>query len=200
MKPPLRESMTGIVLAGGKSSRMGFNKAFIQLKEKRFIDHTVEVLKELFDEVIVVVKDVRAYSYLDARVVKDILDDQCSLVGLYTGLLSTTREYSFVTACDMPFLKKEVIHYLASLREGYDAVIPIHDGYYEPLHGVYSRRCLKVLEERIREGDYRIKALFRTLRIRGVEGKELRALDPELTSFVNINTREDLKRLKELVG
>lgn len=192
------QSMTGIVLAGGRSRRMGFNKAFIEFNSRRLIDHSVELLKEIFEEVIVVVKDVRTYTYLNVRIVRDLIEEQGSLVGLYSGLLSSSSEYNFIAACDMPFLKKEVIHYLASLTKGYDAVIPLYNGHYEPLHGIYSRRCLKVLEERIRERDFRITSIFKTLNVRVVKEEEVRGFDPDLISFMNINTREDLTKLKEL--
>ena len=179
---------------------MGFNKAFIEFNSRRLIDHSVDLLKGIFGEVIVVVKDVPTYSYLDVRIVQDVIEDQSSLVGLYSGLLTSSNRHSFVVACDMPFLKKEVIHYLTSLADGYDAVVPLHNGHYEPLHGVYSSSCLKVLEERIREKDFRITGIFKALKVRVVEEEEIRTLDPDLTSFMNINTREDLTRLKELAG
>lgn len=187
--------MTGIILAGGKSQRMGFNKALLEIKGERLIDRTVSFFKDIFDEVIIVTNDIITYEYLNVRVIRDVMEEQGSIVGVFSGLLSASNQYSFVTACDMPFLNKELILYLSSLAKGFDAVVPFCKDSYEPLHAVYSKTCLKPIATLITSGNLKIVNLFKVIKTKKVEESGLRRFDSELTSFTNMNTKEDLERL-----
>ena len=125
--------------------------------------------------------------------VPDALPERRSLVGIYTGLLHTNGP-AFVCACDMPFLNPGLIRHLGALIEGVDAVVPRHDGTYEPLHAFYTPACLDPIRRCLARGD-RNTGFLSEIRVRTVEGEEIRRFDRDLRSFVNINTPEDYARV-----
>lgn len=190
--------MTGIILAGGKSTRMGFNKALLEVNGTKLIDHIVKPFKDIFEEVIIVTNDIATYEYLNVRVVRDVMEKGGSIVGVFSGLLSASNQYSFVAACDMPCLNKELILHLSSLAKGFDAVVPFYGDSYEPLHAVYSKSCLKPISNLISSGNLKIADLFTQVKVRKVKEEDLKRFDPELISFTNMNTKEDLDRLYQL--
>lgn len=185
---------SGVILSGGESSRMGVNKAFIEIQGKRIIDSIVKLLSILFPEVIIVTNTPLDYACINARIVTDIFPQKGSLGGIYTGLFYSSHPYSLVVACDMPFLRREVIEYMTGKIGSNDVVIPhLSDGYH-PLHAIYSRRCLPFMERLIEKDDLRIVNFFKKVRVKEVSGKELSRVDPDFSSFININTPEDVRR------
>jgi molybdopterin-guanine dinucleotide biosynthesis protein A len=185
---------SGVILSGGESSRMGVNKAFIEIQGKRIIDSIVKLLSILFPEVIIVTNTPLDYACINARIVTDIFPQKGSLGGIYTGLFYSSHPYSLVVACDMPFLRREVIEYMTGKIGSNDVVIPhLSDGYH-PLHAIYSRRCLPFMERLIEKDDLRIVNFFKKVRVKEVSGKELSQVDPDFSSFININTPEDVRR------
>jgi molybdopterin-guanine dinucleotide biosynthesis protein A len=190
--------ISAVILSGGESSRMGTNKAFIEMDGERIIDRIVKLLSAFFPEVIIVTNSPLDYAYLNARIATDIIPQKGSLGGIYTGLFYSSHPYSLVVACDMPFLKKEVIEYLIKKIDHNDVVIPhLNDGYH-PLHAIYSRRCLPFIEKLIEKDDLKIINFFKKVRVREITEEELSQVDPKLISFLNINTLEDLKRIVEI--
>jgi molybdenum cofactor guanylyltransferase len=183
--------MTGIVLAGGENRRMGADKAFLPIAGSPLIEHVLRPLARLFREIIVVTNSPERYAAYGVSVVRDAFDKRGPLTGIYTGLLHSNDEYNFVVACDMPFLNARLIAYMITLAEGYDAVVPTKGEFMEPLHAVYYRGIVPVIEERIRQNDQRIRNMFATLRIRYVLKEEIGRFDPECKSFRNLNTRQD---------
>lgn len=185
---------SGVILSGGESSRMGVNKAFIEIQGKRIIDSIVKLLSILFPEVIIVTNTPLDYACINARIVTDIFPQKGSLGGIYTGLFYSSHPHSLVVACDMPFLRREVIEYMTGKIGSNDVVIPhLSDGYH-PLHAVYSRRCLPFMERLIEKDDLRIVNFFKKVRVKEVSGKDLSRVDPDFSSFININTPEDVRR------
>lgn len=183
--------VSGVILAGGKSSRMGRNKALLEVGGKRIIESAVALFKSIFKEVILVTNSPSEYADLDVRIVTDIFPGKGSLGGIYTGLSHSSHDYSFVASCDMPFLKREMIEFLISKKEDFDVIVPrLRDG-YEPLHALYSRRCLKPIEAMLRKGDLRIIGFYQEVRVREVSEDELSPFNPSPSSFININTPED---------
>jgi molybdopterin-guanine dinucleotide biosynthesis protein A len=190
--------VSGVILAGGKNVRMGVNKAFLEVNGQRMIDRTVSLFEKLFDEVIVVTNAPLAYSYLEVRIVADIVPESGALGGLYTGLLHSSCEHTFVAACDMPFLKREAIRYIVDQRNGFDVVLPhLEDGLH-PLHAVYSKRCVKWIEELMEQRVFRIVGFFHKAKVREVRAEELLSFDEELRCITNINTPEDFEKVKRL--
>lgn len=188
---------TGVILAGGKSSRIGRNKAFLEVSGRRIIDREIAVLSGIFKEVIIVCKDVEEYHEYPLRKVSDLVDYLSPLSGIYTGLKSAKTDRIFVVACDMPFLNKGVIDYLMSLADNYDVVVPRPAGRFEPLHAVYSKDCVKGIEDMFKAGNFRIYDLYNKVRTRVVEDGELKKIDPEGLGFLNVNTLAELEKLNK---
>lgn len=185
--------MTGIVLAGGESRRMGSDKAFLTLDGIPLIEHVLRTLRAVFPRTIIVTNTPAAYAMYDAVVVVDSLDKRGPLTGIYSGLLHSRDEYNFVVACDMPFLNQDLIAYMAGLAQGHDIVVPKVAGYLEPLHALYHRRLLPVIEERLRQDARQIRGIYSNARVRYVTETEIHRFDPETRSFKNLNTMEEYK-------
>ncbi|HUI45709.1 MAG TPA: molybdenum cofactor guanylyltransferase [Nitrospirota bacterium] len=183
--------MTGIVLAGGENRRMGADKAFLPFAGIPLVEHVLRPLKQLFREIIVVTNSPERYAAYGVAVVRDAFNKRGPLTGIYSGLMRSKDEYNFVVGCDMPFLNARLISYMTALAEGYDAVVPTIGEFMEPLHAVYCKGILPVIEERIRQNDQRIRNMLATLRIRYVLKEEIDRFDPERKSFKNLNTRQE---------
>lgn len=187
--------MTGVILCGGESSRMGQNKAFIEIQGKRIIDRTVNLFGELFDEVLLVTNSPLDYLDLNVRIVTDLIPKKGSLGGIYTGLFFSTSPQAFCVGCDMPFLETKVIRLFLDLSEEADIVVFRAEQRWEPLHAVYSRKCIKPIERLMTQGDLKIIKAYKGMKVREVTKSELEQVDPEMYSLMNINTPEDLKRI-----
>lgn len=185
--------MTGIILAGGENRRMGTDKAFLDMAGRPLIEIILDVFSRLFERTIIVTNSPERYGAYDAEIVTDAMNVRGPLTGIYTGLLRSRDAYSFVAACDMPFLNERFIAHLAELAAGYDAVVPQVGGLLEPLHAVYSREILSKIEAQLARGERRIQALFGSLAVRYVPREEIMLFDPLLRSFKNVNTPEEYK-------
>ncbi|MBI5287182.1 MAG: molybdenum cofactor guanylyltransferase [Deltaproteobacteria bacterium] len=190
--------MTGIILAGGESKRMGFNKAFIEMGGMPLIERTVSLFTEVFSEVIIVSNNLQEYEHLNLMVVSDIVNGKGSLGGIYTGLIHSTHPYCFVVACDMPFLHKGLITHMIGKLRGYDVVVPFIDGRYESLHAVYSKGCVKHIEKSIKEDNLKIVDFYPRVRVKTIQEEDCRRHDPLLLFRTNINTIMDLERIREV--
>lgn len=189
--------ITGIILAGGKNLRMGKNKAFLEVNGERIIDRTKNLFRELFDEVLLVTNSLPDYLGLNLRMVADLYTGKGALGGVYTGLFHASHSHAFVAACDMPFLNKDLIRHLIDLSPGYEIVIPKTQDGWQPLHAIYSQKCLPFMEELIRQDNLKIIDFFHRVKKREVPTEEILPLDPNLTSFLNVNTPEELNRIKD---
>lgn len=185
--------MTGIVLAGGENRRMGVDKAFLPVAGIPIIEHVLRALGPVVHRIIVVTNTPERYRAYDVRVVTDRLDQRGPLTGIYSGLSSSESEYNVVVACDMPFLNAGLLSYIMELAPGYDAVVPVVGGQAEPLHAVYSKKLLPLIEERIRENERRIQDIFSSVNVRYVTEQEISRFDPDRRSFINLNTPQQYK-------
>jgi molybdopterin-guanine dinucleotide biosynthesis protein A len=183
--------MTGIILAGGKNSRMGRKKAFINVDGNTTIDRILAIFKEVFLEVIIVSNTPEDFSYTGLKVVTDIIPDMGSLGGLYTGLVNMNYERCFVVACDMPYISKSLIKYIIDIPR-YDIVVPKIEGFYEPLFACYSRRCTNFVKRQLEAGNLRITDLYSYFTVKEIHENEIKKYDSSMRSLVNINTPEDL--------
>jgi len=193
--------LTAIILAGGKSSRMGSdqNKAILKLSGKRLIDIVISKLKHIVGDNIIIVGPPEKYpSY--KQVVPDLFHQKGLLVGLYSGLKASDSRYNLVVGCDMPFLKLELLQYMKDKMDSNDIIIPRYaKSYIEPLCAIYNKDCLKVMERNIKAEILSIRRIFPYLKVRYIEEKEIKRVDPELNSFFNINYKEDFIRAEELI-
>ncbi|OPX43908.1 putative molybdenum cofactor guanylyltransferase [Ruminiclostridium hungatei] len=183
--------MTGIILAGGKNSRMGRKKAFINVEGNTIINRILAIFKEVFSEVIIVSNTPEDFSYTGVKVVTDIIPDKGSLGGLYTGLVNMKYERCFVVACDMPYISKSLVKYIIDIPR-YDIVVPKIEGLYEPLFACYSRKCANLAKRQVEEGNLRITDIYSYFTVKEIHEDEIRKFDSNMRSLVNINTPEDL--------
>lgn len=195
--------MTGVLLAGGKSRRMGRDKRFLELEGRTLLERALSVLESLFSEVIVVVAEpVLRLSGLRHRVVTDLVPNCATLGGLYTGLSSAAHGRIFAAACDMPFLNQSVIKWMAKLDRNADVVMAQLANGLQPMHAVYSKACLPHLERMLNARNLKVQELSQTpgLSVRLVSEDELREADPQFLSFLNINTVADLEFARKLLA
>ena len=184
--------VTGLILAGGKSSRYGSNKALVEVEGIRLIERAVRVMKAVFQEVILLTNTPADYTFLNLPMVEDIIKGLGPIGGIYTGLETMSEEAGFFVACDMPFLNEALLRHMVEVREDLDAVVPRMSWMLEPLHAIYTKKCLPVIRTAIDSRDYQILNSFDKIRIKYVDEEELRAFDPKMQSFSNINQPEDL--------
>ena len=178
-----------LILAGGKGRRLGWEKAGVMLEGETLLGRAIRLTRPLGQ--VWVVGDGRPLPLPPGvRIVADILPGKGPLGGLYTGLLLSPNPYALALACDMPFIRPELLGYLLSLAPGYDAVVPRAGELLEPLHAVYSRTCLPILRDLLREGKLSLQELFPRIKVRYVEGREVGDSLP----FFNINTPQDLEK------
>jgi molybdopterin-guanine dinucleotide biosynthesis protein A len=195
----MKNKLTGVILAGGKNSRFsGKNKALVRIGGKRILDRIYEVFTILFDKIILVTNDPLQYMEWDFDIVTDIFPIRSSLTGIHTGLFYITTPYAFFVACDIPFIKKELIEILLDgVESGIDIVIPETSKGVEPLCSVYSKRCFKPIEEQLEKKSLKIQRVFQKVRVKKISEDILRTIDPDLVSLSNINTPDDLTRAKQ---
>ena len=197
------DAVTGIVLAGGMSRRLGRDKAVETIGGQSLISRVLDSLSHVAQELVVVVNNREREDDLplpDSVVVAvDIYPDTGSL-GVFTGLSASSNHWGFVVACDMPFLNLELLEYLLSQRGGHDVVVPVIDHRPEPTHAAYSKVCLPTIETRLRANDLKIAKFFDDVRAKYVSQRNVEDLDPGGLSFFNVNTEEDLTRARMLAG
>ncbi|MBP1706293.1 MAG: mobA [Chloroflexi bacterium] len=194
-----------IILAGGKSTRLGRNKVFEIIGQKSLLERAVSCLSSFKSEIIVVkAKDSslpELTGYPELRIVTDVYPGKGSLGGIYTGLVASKAFYNMVVACDMPFLNLDLLRYMIDLAREYDVVIPkVDDEILEPLHAVYSGNCIPPLEFLIKQNRLSILELFPMVKVRNVANSEINQFDPQHLSFFNINTEADLQKGLKLAG
>ena len=193
---------TGVILSGGLNTRFsGKNKAFVSVGGKRIIDRLLEVFTELFDDLILVTNHPEEFLQWDLTIVTDIFDLRSSLTGIHTGLFYANNPYAFFSACDTPFLNKDLVGILIEqIEPKIDIIMPHTAAGFEPLCAIYSKRCLKPAEDHLKAKKLKIQWALRSSRTKTISEKELRRVDPELISFFNINTPQDLARAEEMVA
>jgi len=190
--------MTGAVLVGGKSRRMGFNKAFIEFNGRTIVEGAIETMAPLFPDLMIVASsdNILEYEHLDVRLVADVYAGAGSLGGIYTALFHSPSPYCFVTACDMPLLDSAVIERMVAEAKGHDALIPYINGRFHPLHAIYSRRCMATMEEMIEGGDLTIGNLYERINVKALN-EEFFHDTHDLPFLTNLNTEEHLRKLSE---
>lgn len=186
--------MAGVILVGGKSRRMGQDKALLPFGGRPLFERVLEAHRRLFSHTILVGDRPERFRAHALPVFEDLFPGS-ALGGLYTGLVCADTKWVFVTACDLPFPDWRVMEYLVSLKEGFDAVVPMTAKGPEPLFAVYSASCLEPIRRMLYAGNFRIYDLYPEVRVRYVPPEELTPLDSTGRTFLNLNTVEDLDRI-----
>ena len=193
---------SGIVLAGGKSLRLGFDKVLETVGNRSLLQLVISGVAAFSREVIIVTTSEqtipRSIDYSRLKVVNDIYPGKGPLGGIYTGLATSTSFYNLVVASDMPFLNQALLRYMIQLSANFDLVVPRVGKLVEPLQAVYTKSCLAPIERMIKQDKLSVSQLFPLVKTRYVEAEEIERFDPKHLSFFNVNTKADLKRAREL--
>jgi len=193
--------MTSIILAGGKSSRLGRSKALQVIEGKSLIQRVVDRLAILCTEIIIVTargEVIPCSSTVRIKTVADIYPGKGPLVGIYSGLIDSSGPRATVVGCDMPFLSVDLLKYMTRISSTFDIVVPRIEDKLEPLCAVYSKSCLVPISELLKQHELQISVLFNMVRVRYIEEDEINRFDPEHLSFFNINSQENLERARKL--
>jgi molybdopterin-guanine dinucleotide biosynthesis protein A/molybdopterin converting factor small subunit len=182
---------TAVVLAGGRSSRMGTPKALLPFDDQPLIVHIVAALQRLFAEIVVVASPGQELPTMPVTLVRDEVAFQGPVGGIYYGLTAAGGDVSFVTSCDSAFLHSPLISHLVSQISQHDVVVPHWEGRFQPMHAVYRKTVVPFLEGQLARGELRPVYLFDKVRTRRIDEEEVQRFDPEGSSFFNMNTPED---------
>ena len=191
---------TCLILAGGKSRRMGLDKRFLEVGGQALLARTIAVCETLFEDIMIVAAVPETSIETRHTVIHDIIPDCATLGGIYTGLTHASLDYGFVVACDMPWLQPDLVKFLVELlhepqEASYDIIIPKPQSGLQPTHAVYSKRCLPFLKEMLDRRDLRVQGLCDcgNVSVRYVSRDEIQPFDPHGRAFVNLNTPEDFE-------
>lgn len=184
-----------VIQAGGQSSRMGKDKGLVELCGKPMILNIIEHLESFSDEMIITTNHPEKYKQFGPRLVEDIFKDYGALAGLHTALEAARNEAVFVIACDLPYLNTRLFKFMKNTFEAksVDVVIPRTEMGFEPFYAFYRKStCLPLVTDAILDGKRRLISWFENASIHTIYEEDLRVFDPNLDSFVNINTPEEL--------
>lgn len=196
MAAPRFPDTTGVIVAGGRATRMaGLPKGLLRTGGEPIAARTLRIFGKLFGAALIVANDPAPYAALGAPVVGDLITGKGAPGGVHAALASAGTPWVFTAACDMPFLDEAPVAYLAARREGARAVLVRWRGRLEPLHAFWSRECLPALDAALRAGNPSLQELARAVSARVVEEAEWRTVDPLGRALENANTPADAARL-----
>jgi molybdenum cofactor guanylyltransferase len=197
------------VLAGGKSRRMGQDKALLEVGGRALIEYVLDASREVGSDVFIVASDRPEYQQFGFRVVSDRFPHSGSLGGIYTALAESESDYCAVLACDMPFVNVALFRHMAAIERDYDVLVPALPSErsdqggsetLETLHAIYSRACLPAIERQLNAGVFKVIGFFSEVRVRRMPEEEVRSFDPQLLSFFNTNTPAEFEWAKRRLG
>ena len=181
------------ILAGGKSSRMGRDKSFVELDSKPLIEHVISRTSGLGQQsTFIVTNGPNDYAHLGLRMAGDILPDKGSLGGIYTAIHESPADYTLVIACDMPFVNPDVLLLMLVSYGGHDVVVPRVDGYPQGLHALYRKTCLPHIREKLDANRLKVIGFYESVNVRYLDEDDYQSIDPHGTSFTNLNTPDEL--------
>ncbi len=184
--------MDCFILAGGQSKRFGEDKILFRIGGKRTVEYVIETARRVCNRVVLVVKERSKFQDLDVDIVEDLLPDRSPLVGIFTALKTTDRPETLILGGDMPLLKEEVLRILIKDFEE-PVTLFSTNGKIQTLVGIYSKGVLGLMEDYLRRGGRSIIGFLEEVKFKVVPDQKVREVDPELVSFTNLNTKEDLK-------
>jgi len=188
-----KEKITGVILAGGKNSRMGSDKGLLEVEGKRIIERIMDELKQVVDEILIISND-NSYNYLGCKVYTDIIKDCGPMGGIHSALTHSSTEKNLIISCDMPFVSKDILQKIINGSAKCEIAIPKYDKRLEPLCAVYSKSCTHKFEELINKEEFKLKDSFKYFIV-----KRINFTKEELSGneFTNINTPEEYQHIKQ---
>jgi molybdopterin-guanine dinucleotide biosynthesis protein A len=196
--------MTGIILCGGRSLRMGVNKAFLKLDESYIIEIISELMRELFEKVILITNEPDLYKFLNLESFEDIFKERGPLGGIHSGLIHSTTERNFIISCDIPLISKDTIKFIADFPSAKSIKVPYADGHIQQLCGVYSKSCLPLIEEIFNDEDNQLnEKKCKVLKLVEKSNSEIIDIKKELhgfesNSFLNMNDMTQYKKAESI--
>ena len=189
------------IIAGGKSVRMGRDKAFVKLAGKPLIQHVIERSRDLGQtETILIANQPERYRHLGLPVFSDVCPNKGSLGGIYTALTYAQSPHTLVIACDMPFIKPELLRFMiAQISDDIDIVAPRVGGYPQGLHAIYSQSCRQPIRKQLEANRLKVIRFYDRMRVRYLDEADYEPYDVDGRSFVNLNTPEELRQARKLL-
>lgn len=189
------KNVSGVILAGGKSIRYGKNKAMEKINGTPLIEIVIRVMQPLFEELVLITNTPDEYSSFGLPMHEDLIKGLGPLGGIHTALAAIGNDTGFFVACDMTHLNQKLIRYMTEIRDDFDVVIPKISWKIEPLHALYGKGCLPAIRKLIESRTYKIAEFLPEVSVRYVDEDEIRASDPELRCFFNVNRPQELRRI-----
>lgn len=195
--------MTAAILSGGENTRIPVLKGLLTINGKTIIERSLDVLSRVFSKIVINTNMPEIYFHFGVPLIGDIKKEKCPMTGVLSVLVATGEDSVFVVACDMPFISEELIRYMvASFKRQeargkgqVDAVIPVFNGKPEQLFGIYTKSVIKTMEDAMYKGQKSINGILNRLNVLYIGEEEVRSIDDDGRSFVNINTMEDYERI-----
>ncbi|MBP7332811.1 MAG: molybdenum cofactor guanylyltransferase [Firmicutes bacterium] len=188
--------VAGVILAGGKSRRMGTDKALLTVGRDAMIERVAAELGKVFKEILISGGNEETGARLGLKVVPDLIKGWGPLSGIHASLLAAQSRKCLLVPCDMPFLSAELARIMAGLSDGYDVTVPQHGDYLQPLFAVYDKNCIRAVEEALRDGRHKVADIYPRVRVKYVSEMILRAAADIDTVFFNVNTPLDLEKAR----
>lgn len=196
-----KAAVSGIILAGGKSARMGTDKALLKVGPCCIIERIASVFRPVVDEILVVTDRPDKFAEYGDKTIGDIMPGHGPLGGLHAGLVRASHARVLVAACDLPFISAPLACLLIQCAADYDAVVPRYRGYPEPLCALYSKNCIKIIEQRLTRNQNKITGLYDQVRVRYIEETEMLPVEPHPERVLfNLNTPGDLKKARSWIA
>lgn len=196
------DKFTVAIVAGGKSSRMGTDKALALLAGKPIIEWVIERIGNLGqDETILITNRPADYARFHLPMYGDVIPEKGSLGGIYTAIHYSRNPYTLVLGCDMPFVNAALLGYMLSLRAGtgpLDVIVPRVDKYPEGLHAIYHKNCLAPIRERMDADRLHVISFYPKVNVRYIDEAEFQPYDPDKLSFFNVNTPAELEKAEQI--
>jgi len=187
-----QDMLKACIIAGGKSGRFGGDKSIYVHEGRPLISHVLDVIKPVFNDIKIIANDSDKFSFLGLEIIPDIIPGLGPLGGIYTALEKIDCTRVFIFPCDMPFLNTEFVEYMSRIPDLYDVIVPKAGDFFQPLHAIYSRKCLPKIKKQIDEKNFKMSSIFEDLNIRIVGEDEIGFYEDPFVMFKNINFKTDL--------
>ncbi|KUG04664.1 molybdopterin-guanine dinucleotide biosynthesis protein moba [hydrocarbon metagenome] len=191
---------SGVILSGGRSSRMNFNKAFAEICGRSVLEIIIEKFIKHFDDLMIITNEPELYHGMGPAVYTDVYPHMGPMAGIHSGLYHSRYDTIFLLGCDMPFINMDLALYMLDNCTGYDCVVPVIDNKLQPLYAVYNSSCLPALIDCLENNKLKLTRFVDSLNTRYLYENEVKSFGEVESMFFNVNDKAALKRAQELSG